>query len=133
MEVLGDVRQRHIEAYFNAEEDIKTGRTTIAPDVLAEALAVFHKTVVAAKGIGAAQYETLARHFTEAITAQARRRSASIPSPVLNGIMLRAAIRGGLLTGIVEEEVGDMSGAEVVRVVTEISAALARAYEIPGE
>jgi len=133
MDILGDVRQRHIEAYFNAEEDIKTNRVTIAPDVLAEALAMFHRTVVAAKGLSAAQYEILARHFTEALTAQERRRSASIPSPVFNGIMLRAAIRSGLLTGITEEEVGDLSGAEIVRVATDISAALAKAYEIPGK
>jgi hypothetical protein len=125
--------QRDMEAFFKARADLLAGIVTLTPTELADALLAFFKVLRAGGDkMPDARFKMLLEEYT-ATLRQPRQNADELAAPRYNGVVVRAACRSGVLTGVEESAVGDMTPLEVRDLATEINSAWVAAYEVPGE
>lgn len=127
--IKSPILQRDAEAFFQADAELRAGITLLTPVDIATALGVFHANVIKGKPTPE-QYRELAAQFTQALTLQQRSKPAGALN---NGLLLRAACRAGLVVGLDESAVGEMSPGEVLKLASAVSEALQAAFDVPGE
>jgi hypothetical protein len=127
MSIKTQLLQKDIEAYFDAEREIRTQRYALDAGSLTAALVMFHREV-AKLGMTADQYRTLAAEFAATLRA-IKRESVDMAGPVANGIAVKAAQRAGMLEGV--GDVGMLEPWRVRDLAMEIIAAMNAAYEVP--
>ena len=118
--------QRDIEAFFDAENDIREGRYNLTPQVLTDALITFHREATKAGATGDT-YRQLLGEFTNSLHLTKRSTQAKA-GPIANGIAVRAAMQAGILE---TADVDAMPPWKVTQLATEILEAIKAAYEIP--
>lgn len=127
--IKNDILQRDAEAFFRAEAELRAGFAALQPEQIAAGLVAFHKGIVQAKP-NAEQYRELAAQFTLTLTQQQR---PLVGGALNNGVIVRAAVRAGLLPGLAEDAIGEMKPGAVLRLANDITDALRVAFELPGE
>jgi hypothetical protein len=128
-----DLRQRHIEAFFMAQREIRDGRLSMPVKSLADAVAGFLKQL-AGMDIrpGTPDFALVFGEFASTLRATHQPRRA-LTKAEDTGVIVRAAARSGLVEALAEDAVGDMAPAVVVWLANEVDQAIGRAYAISGE
>ena len=129
--VKDELLQRDVEAYFKADADIREGLTDLTPRGLSEALVAF---ALALKEAGVAadkeRFAALLAEFGATLRSQ-RREAAVLDTPRNHGVIVRAACRAGVLTGLEESAVGDLKPWQVREAAGLVNDAIVAAFEIP--
>lgn len=128
MKVKTQLLQKDIEAYFEADMEIRNNRYGLTPDTLTDALLAFHKAMMAAK-VPANYHTALLSEFTQNVRAILNKPHQI--GPVLeNGVHVRAACVAGIIDGD-PDAIGEMQPWEVTQLRDELTQAINKAYEVP--
>ena len=129
--VKTQLKQKHIQAYFEAEQALRENHQRIDPDTLGSALVGFYK-LAAGAAVNKTEFAMMLSEFTAALRHDAQTRTQP-KGPAYNGIVIRAAIRAGIVEGLAEDDVGEMLPWEVTKLAGEINDAVVASFEVPGE
>ena len=125
--------QKDTEAFFKAKADLTAGITSLTPDKLADALLGF---VIALRESGEkladARFKALLAEYAGTLR-QARKAKEDLDNVRYNGVIVRAACKSGLITGLEEGAVGDLPPGVVRGLAQQIDSAFLTCYEVPGE
>lgn len=126
---IKDLKQRHIEAFHQAQRDVKAGRASLDADSYGEQLAAFVAELSKA-GVKPEQFQAALAEFGRGVMALDARQN-ELTGRESEGVRVRAACRCGWFEELSEDDVGDLEPWRVSQLDDEIVERYKAAYDVP--
>jgi len=126
---IGNLTQRQLEDFLQAERDVEAGRSGMGPQQFSEALAGF-ATALLKEEMDPQQYNIALGKFVEGLALFGQRRD-DLKQIERDGARVRAAARCGWFDDLDEEAVNDMAPWEVDQLGTAVLDRCNEAVTVP--